>query len=143
MMARALTTAWQGMGGWRWPCLALVIIPFLLTPYAGPSPESRVSHGAQTAGPYSVHLETQGHLRPGGRIEARATVIGARPDALSIGASGGDPRIVDLEAGGAGWTATVDLPVPESAAPYGVTVLVSAAGEDHRFEWSIGMPLQP
>ena len=54
MSARApLAILWADMGGWRWPCVALILVSIGLTPLAGPSraewvPAERLDDGPPT-----------------------------------------------------------------------------------------------
>ena len=46
MKPRLVGLIWQGIGVWRWPSLALIMLSFALTPYMCSGPDLQQEQGA-------------------------------------------------------------------------------------------------
>ena len=88
MKIQPVALIWQGIGIWRWPSLALIMLSFALTPYMCSGPDLWREHGVRPLTNGRVMLETRGDFHPGNILEIRVTLTGLEAQELKLGFNG-------------------------------------------------------
>ncbi len=88
MKIQPAALVWQGMGVWRWPSLAMIMLSFALTPYMCSGPDMWQEHGTRPLANGMVMLETRGDFHPGNTLDIRVTLTGSKAQELKLGFNG-------------------------------------------------------
>ena len=76
MKTRLVALIWQGIGVWRWPSLALIMLSFALTPFMCSGPDLRQEQGVRPLANGQAMLETRTDFRRGNIPEIQVTLTG-------------------------------------------------------------------